>query len=116
MFLTASFDKVLSTFVFSELSEDEQHLTLRKSYRVLKPNGKIILLDEVIPESPKKKLLYYMVRVPLKLVAYIFAQTTTRPLQNIEGKLSKARFRIEVSSRYLFDSLQLIVASKEGAQ
>jgi len=51
-----SFDKVLSTFVFSELSDTEQRLALKQSYRVLKPDGKIILLDEVIPASLGKKI------------------------------------------------------------
>ena len=108
-----SYDKVLSTFVFSELSENEQRLALRQSHRVLKPHGKIILLDEVIPASLGKKILYYLVRIPFKLIAYLFAQTTTRPLGSIEEELSKTHFRIEFSSRYLFDSLQLIVAVKE---
>ena len=110
-----SFDKVLSTFVFSELSDDEQRFALKQSYWVLKPSGKIILLDEVIPASLGKKILYYLIRIPLKLIVYLFAQTTTRPLQSIEEKLSETHFRIEYSSRYLFDSLRLIVAVKEKA-
>jgi len=109
------FDKVLSTFVFSELSDDEQQFALKQSYRVLKPDGKIILLDEVIPASLGKKIFYYLIRIPLKLIVYLFAQTTMYPLQSIEEKLSKAHFKIEFSSSYLFDVLQLIVAVKEKA-
>ena len=82
---------------------------------MLKPDGKVILLDEVVPASLVKKILYYLIRIPLKLLVYLFAQTTTRPLQSIEEKLSEANFKIEYSSRYLFDSLQLIVAAKEKA-
>ena len=108
-----SFDKVVSTFVFSELSEAEQLFALRESYRVLKPNGKIIFLDEVKPRSFWKKTLYYLIRVPLELVTYLVAQTTTKPLKDIEGKLSTAHFKVEFTSRYFLDSLQLIVASKE---
>jgi len=108
-----SFDKVVSTFVFSELSEAEQIFALRESYRVLKPNGKIIILDEVVPRSFWKKALYYLIRVPLELVTYVLAQTTTKPLRDIEEKLSKAHFRVEFTSRYFLDSLQLIIASKE---
>ena len=109
----SSLDKVISTLVFSELSEDEQRFALRDSHRVLKPNGKIIILDEVIPRSFEKKLLYYLIRFPLKVLTYFFTQTTTSPLRDIERKLSETHFRIEFASRFLFDSLQLTVAFKE---
>jgi ubiquinone/menaquinone biosynthesis C-methylase UbiE len=107
-----SFGKVISTLVFSELSEGEQRFALREAHRVLKSNGKIIILDEVVPRSLEKKILYYLIRIPLKAVTYLFAQTTTKPLRNIEEKLADAHFRMEVASRYFLDSLQLIVASK----
>ena len=107
-----SLDKVVSTFVFSELSEAEQHFALRESYRVLKPDGKIIILDEVVPRSLKKRILYHLVRIPLAVFTYLFAQTTTRPLRNIEEKLCEVHFRIETASQYFLDSLQLIVAGK----
>ena len=38
-FLDESFDKVVSTLVFSELSNDEQHYALRECKRILKKNS-----------------------------------------------------------------------------
>jgi ubiquinone/menaquinone biosynthesis C-methylase UbiE len=107
------FNKVVGTLVFSELSEDEQRFALKESFRILKPNGKIILADEVKPRSFGKKFLYYIIRVPLAAITYLFAQTTTRPVKNLEQKITGAHFRIEHTSRYFLDSLELIVASKE---
>jgi len=108
-----SYDKVVGTFVFSELSEAEQRFALKESYRILKPGGKIIILDEVVPQSLWKRILYYLIRLPLELVTYVLTQTATKPLKNIEEKLSEAHFRVEFISLYLLDSLKLIVASKE---
>ena len=86
---------------------------MKQAYRILKPNGKIIILDENIPRTFIKRLLYYLIRTPLKIITYLFAQIITRPLRDIEQKLFETNFRIEFTSRYLFDSLQLTVASKE---
>ncbi len=107
-----SFDKVVGNLVFSELSEDEQRFALKESFRILKSNGKIIIADEVKPRSHGKKFLYYLIRLPLASLAYLFTQTTTRPLKNIEQKITAAHFKIEHTSRYLLDSLELIVALK----
>ncbi|MFQ6065270.1 MAG: corrinoid protein-associated methyltransferase CpaM [Candidatus Bathyarchaeia archaeon] len=107
------FDKVLGTLVLSEMSEDEQRFALKEFFRVLKPDGKIIIADEVKPRSLGKRILYYLIRIPLVAITYLFAQTTTRPLKNIEQKIFDARFRVEYTSRYFLDSLELIVASKE---
>lgn len=108
-----SFDKVLGTLVFSELSDDEQRFALRESHRVLKPKGQIIILDEAVPRSFGDKILYHLVRFPLGALTYLFSQTATRPLRKMEEKLAEAHFRMELTERYLLDSLQLMVASKE---
>jgi ubiquinone/menaquinone biosynthesis C-methylase UbiE len=108
----SSFDKVIGTFVFSELSELEQHFALRESYRVLKPDGKIIILDEIVPRSLTKRIIYYIIRIPLTLFTYLFVRTTTKPLRNIEYKLVETQFRIETNSQYFLNSMQLVVASK----
>jgi ubiquinone/menaquinone biosynthesis C-methylase UbiE len=107
------FDKVVGTLVFSELYEDEQRFALKEFFRILKPTGKIIIADEVKPRSLGKRILYYLIRIPLVAITYLFAQTTTRPLKDIEQKIYDAHFRIEYTSRYFLDSLELIIASKE---
>jgi ubiquinone/menaquinone biosynthesis C-methylase UbiE len=111
-----SFNKVVGTLVLSELSEDEQHFALRESFRILKPAGEIILADEVKPRSFGKKFLYQAIRGPLAAITYVFTQTTTRPVKNLEQKVTAAHFRIEHTSQYFLDSLELVVALKEEGQ
>ncbi len=109
-----SYDKIIATLVFSELTNDEQRFTLQQCYRILKPGGQLIIGDEVIPASWLKKVNRYLIRLPLVLITYLVAQTTTTPLKNIEEKLAEAGFKIDAVSRYFMDSLALIVATKEG--
>ncbi len=46
----ASFDVVLSSFMFHHLKSDEKTSTLREILRVLKPGGRLLLLDFDVPE------------------------------------------------------------------
>jgi demethylmenaquinone methyltransferase/2-methoxy-6-polyprenyl-1,4-benzoquinol methylase len=107
-----SFDVVVAALVFSELSETEQIFTLKQCYRVLKPNGRLIIEDEVKPKSLRKKIAYYIVHLPLALITYIISQSLTKPVKGIEKKLSEAGFEIESCFKFFCDSLILIVARK----
>jgi len=107
-----SFDVVTLTLVLNELSEAEQNFTLKQCYRVLKPNGLLIIEDEVRPKSLKKKIIYYIVRIPLALITYIISQSLTKPVKEIERKLSEVGFKIEANFKFFLDSLVLIIARK----
>ena len=48
---SASFDRVLSTFMFHHLQPGEREQTLREINRVLKPGGRFLLLDFEVRES-----------------------------------------------------------------
>ena len=52
-----SYDIVLSGLCFSELSSDEIRFTLKESFRILKPQGLLILIDEVVPKNIVKRIL-----------------------------------------------------------
>jgi len=104
-----SFDVVTLTLVLSELSEAEQIFTLKQCYRVLRPNGLLIIEDEVRPKSLKKKILYYLVRFPLALLTYIVSQSLTKPVKEIERKLSEVGFKNVIKLLRVKDFLILCI-------
>src|SRR5262249_16503932 len=53
----ASFDRVFSSFMFHHLPADEKEPTLREVRRVLKPNGRLILLDFAGPDAGHRGFL-----------------------------------------------------------
>ncbi|MFX1319909.1 MAG: HgcAB-like fusion protein [Promethearchaeota archaeon] len=109
----ASFDVVIATLVFSELSEVEQFYALREAWRLLRPEGRLIIMDEVRPQLLRKMLPYYMLRVPLTTFTFLLSQTTTHRVKNLETKLEISGFRITMQEQHLLDSIMLLVATKQ---
>lgn len=108
-----SFDLVAATLVFSELSADERAWTLRHAFRVLRPGGRLGLVDEVTPEGRAGKLLHRAVRLPLILLTFALTQTTTQPVDRLPGLVSAAGFRVEKEERTALGSLLYLLAAKK---
>lgn len=107
-----SYDVVMSGLCFSELSDDEVDFSLNKILRILKTEGRLIIIDESIPKPFLSKLWFYLLRVPLVLITYVLTQTTTHPIKGLEEKIDKKGFTIISSTKD--GSLQTIIASKEA--
>jgi demethylmenaquinone methyltransferase/2-methoxy-6-polyprenyl-1,4-benzoquinol methylase len=111
-FNSDTFDKIVSTLVFSEFYSDEQKYVLREAHRVLKHGGLIIIADEVRPNSLAKRISQLLVRIPLMVITYILTQASTKALKGIESAITSAGFQIVHQERTLLDSFGLYVAKK----
>lgn len=107
-----SFDTIMSSLTFSELSDDEQRFVLRQCHRLLRNDGRLIIADETVPASWPKRLLHLLVRVPLVGLTYVLTQTTTRAVSNLESKIADAGFEIEWANASLLGDLRIIGAIK----
>jgi len=111
-FSDGAFDKIVSTLVFSEFYPDERKYVLREAHRILRPGGLLIIADEVRSNSPWKRSLHLLVRVPLMVITYILIQASTRALKGIEEALTDSGFEIIYQKRSFLDSFGLYVARK----
>jgi demethylmenaquinone methyltransferase/2-methoxy-6-polyprenyl-1,4-benzoquinol methylase len=108
-----SFDRIVSTLVFSELYSDEQKYVLNQAYRILRSNGLIIIADEVKPRSLWKRIVHSSIRIPLALITYLLTQTSTKALEDIKDPMTNAGFNIIHEKRSFIDSFALFVGQKE---
>ena len=106
-FPVASFDLIVSTLVFSELPVEVQRFVLQACRKLLVPQGKLLIADEVIPARSSTRLLYYLVRLPLVLLTWLVTRTTTHSLRGFDSMLTDARFHSGTTSSYLGGSLVL---------
>jgi ubiquinone/menaquinone biosynthesis C-methylase UbiE len=111
-FEAGSFDTIMSSLTFSELSDDEQRFVLGECHRLLKDGGRLIIADEVVSPWPKRAL-HLLVRLPLVVVTYILTQTTTGAVAQLEAKIAEAEFRVEWTHRNLLGDFETVAAVKE---
>jgi ubiquinone/menaquinone biosynthesis C-methylase UbiE len=110
----ASFDLVVSTLALSEMAEEVQAYVLEACKKVLKPTGRVLLADEVVPEGPLARLLFYLLRLPLALFTWLVTRTSTTALQGFPRRLAAAGFTGQVVESHLGGSLQLFQAWPTG--
>jgi demethylmenaquinone methyltransferase/2-methoxy-6-polyprenyl-1,4-benzoquinol methylase len=107
------YDAVVSTLVFSELSDAERHFALKHSARILKPHGYILIADEVMPQIKLKKVLHVIIRIPMLLAGYLVSHTTSHPIADLAGEISAAGFKIQKEIRSQGDSFAMVVGRLE---
>lgn len=111
-----SYDVVMSGLCFSELSEDELRFTLQEINRVLKPGGFLLVADEVRTNNFAKRILNWLIRLPLVVITYLITQTTTRAIKNLSQKIQEAGLLIESANlNKLENFIELIARKPNGA-
>lgn len=109
-FSPASFDLIVSTLAFSEFPPELQRYALAEARRLLRPGGRLLIADEIIPDRVGARLLFYAVRLPLVVITWLLTRTTTQALSHFPTALVEADFTPHVIASYLGGSLQLIEA------
>ena len=112
----AAYDAVVSTLVFSELSDDERRYALKNSRRVLKTGGICIIADEVLPRTAVKKALYSTVRAPALAASYLVSRAITRPVGDLSKEMATAGFSVKKEGRSHGDAFALVVGAREGGR
>jgi ubiquinone/menaquinone biosynthesis C-methylase UbiE len=106
------FDIVVSTLVFSELSDDEIEYTLAECWRILRPGGQLLVLDEILPDSMLGQIGTFLLRLPFVIAAFVLTQNTTRRVAGLEARIARAGFRVLDTVEYLLGTMRLFIAEK----
>jgi cyclopropane fatty-acyl-phospholipid synthase-like methyltransferase len=112
-FDAATFDVIVSVLTFSEMQPDEVDYVLDECRRLLKPDGLLMIADEVAPASPLLAGLTFLLRLPFVVLTFILTQNTTRRIARLGERIQAAGFRLTETRRYLLGSLQLFIAEPE---
>lgn len=113
-FVDGTFDAVVSTLVFSELSAEEIDYTLEECWRILRPGGQLLVADEVLPDSLLGRAGTFLLRLPFAVLAFVLTQNTTHRVAGLKEKIEDAGFKISEIGHYLAGTLRLYVATKAG--
>lgn len=106
------YDVVMSGLCFSELSEDELKYTLAHVKCLLKPGGLLIVADEVKSNNSLKKLINWLINIPLKTVTYLLTQTSTSAVKDLPEKVKLAGLEvIKVRLNRLENFIELVAVN-----
>ncbi len=109
------FDVVMSGLCFSELSEDELKYTLKEIHRIMKIDGLVLIADEIRPENILKRIIHYLIKIPLAIITYLFTQTTTGSVTKLTEKMETMYFKIEsVRFNRLGNFIELVASKPIG--
>ena len=105
-----SLDLVISSLAFSEMTAHSRSFVLAEIRGLLKPGGKIVIIDETIPEGLLKRVAYGLLRFPLRLFTWLLTRATTHPLKAFPDELVRSGFSSECVESSVGGVLQLWVA------
>lgn len=112
---TNHFDVVMSGLCFSELSEDEINYTLQEIHRIMKIDGLVLIADEIRPENILKRIIHYIIKIPLAFITYLLTQTTTGSVTKLTEKMENMYFKIDsVRINRLGNFIELVATKPVG--
>ncbi|WP_455284159.1 corrinoid protein-associated methyltransferase CpaM [[Eubacterium] cellulosolvens] len=107
-----SYDAVMSGLCFSELSNNELIYALREARRILKQGGLLLIADIVTPRTAAKRMLDWLIRLPLRIIAYVVTGAATSRLKDLPKKIGEAGFLIDSVTLTRMEDLMELVARK----
>ena len=113
-FAGQQFDLVVSTLVFSELPIDELDDVLAACRGLLASGGRLLVADEVLPDTGPTQLFYKLIRFPLAALTWLLTRTSTSALQDFDTRLAENGYAVSSRTPYLGGSLALFENVVEG--
>jgi demethylmenaquinone methyltransferase/2-methoxy-6-polyprenyl-1,4-benzoquinol methylase len=107
-----SYNVVMAGLFFSELTKDELVYALKEVKRILKPEGFLLIADEVVPEAILKRTLNYLIRFPLVIITYLITQSITMPIKGLPDLVREDGFLIKSIKLNKIENFIELVAKK----
>ena len=111
-FEPGSFDVITASLVFSEMYVEQRLYVLDACQTLLASNGRLLIVDELLPSSKLARLPYFLIRLLLLLITWLLTRTTTHPLQNLAQELETAGYAAQTAVSRLGGSLLLVTATR----
>jgi ubiquinone/menaquinone biosynthesis C-methylase UbiE len=109
----AQFDAITATMVLGEFPPEYLEYILRDCYRMLKPNGKVLIGDECWPRNWLIRLIYRLTMVVFWIPQFLFLRRPLFPIKDLDGIIARAGFDIKEATPFKGTSFRLVHGQKK---
>lgn len=107
-----AYDWAAASLVFSELSPEEQTFALRLIFRLLRPGGRFLFLDEVPPAAFLVRVAAAPFRFILQGLTFLFTGGISKPVRGVPQKFAAAGFELERLENHNAGTLAFAICRK----
>lgn len=115
LFENESFDVIVSTAALGEFPKEYLHYIFEQCYRILKPGGRLIVADEVLPENIFARILHMLVMAAVWIPQFLVVRRVCYPIMNLTKIMERSGFSILKTKKYGYNSFLLVNACKGEA-
>ena len=112
LFADGNFDVIVSTAALGEFPKDYLIYIFEQCYRKLKPGGKLIVADEVWPESFLGRIIHTLVMAAVWIPQFLVIRRVCYPIKNLQKLIVQAGFKLISAKKYGLNSFLLIEAER----
>ncbi|MBC7224958.1 MAG: methyltransferase domain-containing protein [Anaerolineae bacterium] len=109
------FDLIAFSLVLSEMGDAQARQALAAARSLLAPGGRLVVVDEVVPEPLWARACYALVRIPLSLLTWLLTRGSTYPLRGLATTLREEGWEAVRQEHFLAGALTLILARPAAA-
>jgi ubiquinone/menaquinone biosynthesis C-methylase UbiE len=107
-----SLDAVVASLSLSEMSAAERRFVLAAAVRLLRPGGRLVVADEVVPRRLWQRVLHAAVRLPLAALTWLVTGSTTHAIGDLPADLARVGLRVIDDRRSALGTLAVIAAER----
>lgn len=114
-FADASFDLVVSTMVLGEFPREYLSYVMRDCRALLRPGGRLVIADEVLPDRPLPRLLYAIGLGLLWIPNFLLLRRPLFPVADLPGIIRAGGFHVQAVESWAASSFKLVSAENPRA-
>jgi ubiquinone/menaquinone biosynthesis C-methylase UbiE len=115
-FKPQSFDVITSTMALGEFPREYLSFVMKECRSLLRPNGKLLIADEVTPSGFIARLFYRLAMVLLWIPQFLLLRRVFFPIQDLKGVIAGAGFSVSSVKTWPLSTFQLIYAHQPAAE
>jgi len=106
------FDVITATLALGEFSAEYRNFILRDCHLLLRPGGRLIIADEIYPENPFARFIYFSLMIGFWIPQFLILRRVIFPIKGLSASVVESGFAILSSKTWPINSLQLLCAEK----